>query len=125
MRSAIGHYKGSGSGEVHASRYWDKPGRVGEDFLGKAAPANECDHPVTDLHRVYAFTNFFDYARDLASWSEGHGWFELVFALDDEGVREVHAAGLHAYNHLSHSWLKRLDILKHQALRWSVFLTQH
>src|SRR5690606_29921125 len=82
--------------KIHARRQGQDTVGIHHYFLRVAAPAGDGNDPVARLESGYRGAHRVDDAGYFATGGEGRFRFELVFTLDDQGVREVHTAGADA-----------------------------
>src|SRR5690625_6599436 len=92
---AVDHGEAGGGDVIHAVGH--RNGAIGsrDRFFGKTAKTRQRHHSVADLEVFDAAANFDDITRDFAAGCKGHRWLNLVLALDDERIWEVHPASLH------------------------------
>ncbi len=69
-------------------------------------PSHAAHDAVADGKAADAFTKRLHHASDLATGRERQWRFELVIALDDQRVGEIHATGVHTDTHLTWARLR-------------------
>src|SRR3989442_864713 len=124
VRGATGQYERGCYSEIHAFGDRDEYFGVGHHSLGKATPASKSDDFIACSDVMYPFTNLFDDTCYFASWREGHSWLELIFALDDQGIRKINAAGFYRDNDLPLASFGRFDLFYAQAFGWAILFPQ-
>ena len=78
----------------------DQPIGFRRKLLRESAEGSRRDHTVARLEACDALAHFLDHARDFATRRERRLGLELIFALDDQRVREIDTGSLHADDHL-------------------------
>ena len=91
IAGAVDHGKGGGRVERHRLGDGDDGGGGHRHLLGHAAIGPEGQHPGADRHIRDVAADLDDRARAFEAGAEGEGRPELVFALDQQQVRKVHA----------------------------------
>ncbi|MNZ95053.1 hypothetical protein D3C78_1141830 [compost metagenome] len=124
-RGAISHAEGSGGVEVH--RWRDRQHVVAwhGDLLGKAAPAGQGHDPVTDFQVADFFTHCADHAGRFTTRRKREGRLELVFALDDQRIGEVHPGGVHVQQDFILLRDRTGDVFQHQRFGRAEGFAQH
>src|SRR5437879_6924482 len=123
MRGAVDQSESGRGSKIHAGGHFNQFGCIRCNFFGKTSHACKGDDVFTDLDMLDSLTDLFDDTCDLAAWREGHVRLELVFALDNERIREVDAACFHTDNDLTLAWPERFNLCKHKAVGQAIFFT--
>ena len=124
VTGAVDHGEGGGGAVVHAVRHRYQIGFRDQDFFSKGAVASEAHDPLAGLEPLHAFTHSDHFAGHFAAGGKGQLRLDLVFAFNDQGVREVETGGLHFHLHLALAGLGGRDVVDHQLVGGSQFLAQ-
>jgi hypothetical protein len=122
---AVGHAEGSCRGEVHRLGNWQDVVARDGDLLGEAAPAGQSHDPVAYFKMADLLAHRRDHAGRFAAWRKREGWFELVFALDDQGVGEVDPGRVHVQQDFILLGFRRRNVFQHQVFGGAEGFAEH
>jgi hypothetical protein len=111
--------EGGGLVEVDGARHRHQRERRHHHLFGEAAETGEGDDPVTAVDPVDPGSDLDHHPGNLASGDEGHRWLDLVSALADEPVDEIHPCGPHVHHHLALARYRRIPFFEDQGLEWA------
>src|SRR5690606_18003470 len=122
---AIGHAEAGGGDVIHVIGHGQHTEGVSRDLFGKAAVAGQAHDPVAGLEVPDLRSDAGHHTGGLAAGGEGEFRFDLIFAFDDQGIREVDAGGVDVDDHFVVAGYRIGSLFQRQAAGRTVGFAQY
>ncbi len=90
----VGHAEAGGGDIVHVIGHRQHAHGVGSDLFSKAAETGQAHDAIAHFQMLDAFAHAGDHTSGFTTRRERERRFDLVLALDDQGIGEVDASGV-------------------------------